>query len=172
MWFRGVVLFFTLFSQLHVFLRLFIHSWETQRGRDIGRGRSRLSVGSSMGDLIPGPQDHALGRRQMLNRWATQASPFVCVLSQLMEVIGSFWMFCDGPMKNETTGPSVWRNNPNPCSQRSVVLPRLWNHRRVELCAPVEEPIRPTVLAGSDQRALEPPETSVGRDCCALDDWH
>ena len=53
-----------------------------------------------------------------------------------------------------------------------MVLPRLWNHRRVELCAPVEEPIRPTVLAGSDQRALEPPETSVGRDCCALDDWH
>ena len=38
-----------------------------ERGRDTGRGRSRLHAGSPMWDLIPGLQDHALGRRQMLN---------------------------------------------------------------------------------------------------------
>ena len=38
-----------------------------ERGRDTGRGRSRLHAGSPMQDLILGLQDHALGRRQMLN---------------------------------------------------------------------------------------------------------
>ena len=52
------------------FLRfyLFIHERHTQRGRDISRGRSRLPEGSPMWDSIPGLQDHALGRRQVLNR--------------------------------------------------------------------------------------------------------
>ena len=36
--------------------------------RDTGRGRSRLQVGSPMQDFIPEFQDHALSRRQMLNR--------------------------------------------------------------------------------------------------------
>ena len=50
------------------FLRfyLFIHE-----GRDIGRGRSRLPVGSPRRDSIPGPRDHYLSQRQMLNHWAT-----------------------------------------------------------------------------------------------------
>ena len=43
---------------LRFFLR-FIYSWETQterkRGRDIGRGRSRLFTGSLMWDSIPDP---------------------------------------------------------------------------------------------------------------------
>ena len=34
---------------------------ERERGRDIGRERSRLHAGSLMQDLIPGLQDHALG---------------------------------------------------------------------------------------------------------------
>ena len=46
--------------------------WE--RGRDTDRGRSRLHAGSPMWDSIPGLQDHAPGRRQGLNRWATQGS--------------------------------------------------------------------------------------------------
>ena len=47
---------------------LFIYSWETQRerGRDTGRGRSRLHAGSPMWDWIPGLQD--------LSLWATQGS--------------------------------------------------------------------------------------------------
>ena len=60
-------------SYIFCFRFLFIYSQETQRGRDIGRGRSGLPVGSSMWDLILGPWDHALSWRQMLNYWATQA---------------------------------------------------------------------------------------------------
>ena len=40
---------------------------ERERGRDTGRGRSRLHAGSVMWDSIPGPWDHALSRRQTLN---------------------------------------------------------------------------------------------------------
>ena len=36
---------------------------DTERGRDTGRGRSRPHAGSPMGDPIPGPRGHALGRR-------------------------------------------------------------------------------------------------------------
>ena len=59
---------------------LFICSWETQRGRDTGRGGSRLHAGNPMWDSIPGPQDHALSWRQTLNCWATQVSPYFVVL--------------------------------------------------------------------------------------------
>ena len=47
---------------------LFIHERHRERGRDIGRGRSRLHAGSPMWDLIPGPQDHNLTLEQTLNR--------------------------------------------------------------------------------------------------------
>ena len=55
---------------------LFIYSWETEseKSRDIGRGRSRLPTGSLMWDSIPRLQDHALSWRQMLNCLATQES--------------------------------------------------------------------------------------------------
>ena len=51
----------------------FMRDTETERGRDIGRGRSRLHAGSLMQDLIPRFGDHALSWRQMLNCSATQA---------------------------------------------------------------------------------------------------
>ena len=51
---------------------LFIHERYTQRGRDIGRGRSGFPAGSLMQDSIPGPRDHDLSWRQTLNHWATQ----------------------------------------------------------------------------------------------------
>ena len=64
------------------FLRfyLFIHERhrERKRGRDTGKGKSRLPAGSLMWDPIPGPRDHNLSWRQMLNHWATQGSP-LCV---------------------------------------------------------------------------------------------
>ena len=47
---------------------------DTERGRDTGRGRSRLHAGSLMQDSISEPRDHALSQRQMPNHWATQAS--------------------------------------------------------------------------------------------------
>ena len=65
------------FQMVYLFFKiLLIYSWETQRerGKDIGRGRTRFPVGSPIWDLIPGLQDHALSSRRMLNRWATQAS--------------------------------------------------------------------------------------------------
>ena len=34
---------------------------ERERGTDTGRGKSRLQAGSLTQDLIPDPQDHALG---------------------------------------------------------------------------------------------------------------
>ena len=37
---------------------------ERERGRDIGRGRSRLHAGSLVWDSIPGLQDHAVDCRQ------------------------------------------------------------------------------------------------------------
>ena len=60
---------------------LFIYSWETQRGRDTGRGRSRPLVGSLTQDLIQGLQDHVLSLWQVLNHWATQASLFSVLLN-------------------------------------------------------------------------------------------
>ena len=36
---------------------------DTERGRDTGRGRSRLPAGRPMWDSIPGPWDHDLSRR-------------------------------------------------------------------------------------------------------------
>ena len=59
---------------LYIFKRfhLFIHERHSERGRDIGRGRSRgrnrLPWGSPMQNSIPGPRDHTLSHRQMLNR--------------------------------------------------------------------------------------------------------
>ena len=54
---------------------------EIERGRDIGRGRSRLHAGSPMWDLIPGLQDRALGQRQAPNCCATQGSLFLFLIN-------------------------------------------------------------------------------------------
>ena len=65
-------LFWFLFYFFKDFIYLFMR--DTERGRDTGRGRSRPHAGNPMWDLIPVPQDQALGQRQALNRWATQVS--------------------------------------------------------------------------------------------------
>ena len=49
------------------FIYLFMRDTERKRGRDIGRGRSRLPTGTLMQDSIPGSWDHDLSQRQMLN---------------------------------------------------------------------------------------------------------
>ena len=51
---------------------------DTQRERQRHRHRRRrLHEGSLIWDLIPGLQDHTLGRRQAPNCWATQGSPLI-----------------------------------------------------------------------------------------------
>ena len=45
----------------------FVYLFMGDRGRDTGKGRSRLHAGSPMWDSILGPQDHTLGQRQELN---------------------------------------------------------------------------------------------------------
>ena len=63
---------------------LFIH--ERERGRDTDRGRSSLPAGSPLWDSIPGPRDHTLSRRQVLNRWATQVSHIIPLLKGKYDV--------------------------------------------------------------------------------------
>ena len=61
------------FCMSFIFFKDFIYSFmryietERERGRDTGRGRSRLLAGSPTWDSTPGPQDQALGRRQAPN---------------------------------------------------------------------------------------------------------
>ena len=52
---------------------LLIHERHKERCRERHRGRSRLPQGSLMQDSIPGPWNHDLSPRQMLNLWATWA---------------------------------------------------------------------------------------------------
>ena len=59
---------------------------DRERGRDIGRGRSMLHAGSLMWDLIPGPQDQDLSRRQMLNQLSHPGAPY-------SEIILDFYLF-------------------------------------------------------------------------------
>ena len=68
--------------EIFFFLRFYlsIHERHTERSWDIGRGRSKLPVGSLMKDWIPGPWDQDLSQRQMLNQWAIQASQIMQLL--------------------------------------------------------------------------------------------
>ena len=50
-----------------MFLRSYLFIRDREKGRDTGRERSSLLTGSSMRDLISGPQDHVLSQRQTLN---------------------------------------------------------------------------------------------------------
>ena len=57
---------------------------DTERGRGLGRGRSRLPLGSLMWDLIPGPQDHNLSQRhtQPLSHPGVPIERYVPVITQ------------------------------------------------------------------------------------------
>ena len=69
--FRDFIYFETLFVGLQkkFFLRfyLFIHKRQRERGRDTGRGRSRLPARSPMWDLIPGSPGSHPGLKVALN---------------------------------------------------------------------------------------------------------
>ena len=57
----GVTPFFFKKDFVYLFMR------DKERGRETGRGRSRLPVGSPMRDSIPEPRDQNLSQRQMLS---------------------------------------------------------------------------------------------------------
>ena len=73
---KGIWVVLFCFVLLFCFLRFYvlIHERPRERGRDTGRGRSRLHAGSLTRDSIPGLQDRAPGQRQALNHCATQGS--------------------------------------------------------------------------------------------------
>ena len=79
------------FNLFKDFIYLFVYERHRKRGRDIGRGRSRLSARSPMWDLIPGPWDHTLSQKQTLNHWAIQV-PRKLVLN-VSKIQGSGFVF-------------------------------------------------------------------------------
>ena len=69
-----------------VFLKRFyllIHERHTKQDRDIGRGRSRLPMGSWMPDSILGLRDYALSQRQDAQPLTTQVSLVIVFISGL-----------------------------------------------------------------------------------------
>ena len=61
-----------------------------ERGRHIGRGRSRLHVESPVRDSIPEPQDHDLNQRRTLNQQAPQVpleSVFLYLLGKYLVLL-------------------------------------------------------------------------------------
>ena len=64
------------FSFFFFFKTSFIYSWETEKERGKHRHREKQAPRREpdAGLEIPGLQDHALGQKQALNRWATQGS--------------------------------------------------------------------------------------------------
>ena len=71
---------------------VFIHEGHRERGRDTGRGRSRLHAGSSMWDSIPGSRDHTWAK----GRCSTTESPTGRLLASFLRlVLQSFCTSCD-----------------------------------------------------------------------------
>ena len=84
----------------------FIYSWKTQKGRDIGRGRSRFPVGSPMQDSIPGPQDHDLSQRQTLNHWSHPGTPGVLQFN--IGLICPWGPHVVGRVNRHSTSQEIW----------------------------------------------------------------
>ena len=72
--FLGIQFCLLVYKSFFLFLRfhVFIH----ERHTEVGRGRNRLPT-RSLQDTIPGPWDHDLSQKQMLNHWATQVPLYV-----------------------------------------------------------------------------------------------
>ena len=65
---------------------LFIHERHRERSRDLGRGRRRFPTGSPMWDSIPGPLDHSMTQRQMLNHGVIQVH-LCCISTGLLVML-------------------------------------------------------------------------------------
>ena len=53
-----------------------------EKGRNTGRGISRLHARSLMQDSIPGLQNHVLDQRQALNHWGHPGTPLIRVFKK------------------------------------------------------------------------------------------
>ena len=90
---------------------LFIHDRHIERGRDIGRERSRLPAWSLMWDSIPGLWDHNLSWRQTLNRSATQVSLHLVFSWPDASERNRFYLFISGHLLGQCCSlPSTWSN--------------------------------------------------------------
>ena len=69
---------------------LFIHERHRERGRDIGRSRSRLHAGSLMQDLIPRPWDQDLNQKADDQSLSHPDAPLVLIL---MGVLCASWVW-------------------------------------------------------------------------------
>ena len=60
---------------LFIHLREREHEWEWREGQRKGRSRLPAEGGSPTQGLVPGPQDHDLSQRQVLNKLSHQGTP-------------------------------------------------------------------------------------------------
>ena len=79
----GIFIFLFYFI-LFYFILFYLFMRNTEKGRDIGRERSRLPTGSLMWDIIPRPWDHDLNQRQTFNHQATQVLLNLFILNKIL----------------------------------------------------------------------------------------
>ena len=85
---------------------------QRERGRDTGRGRSRLHAGSLTWDSILGLQDHTLGRRQALKPLSHPGCPSFTFLTQDSTSWGWCHLLkvgvgCRGRVVSHSAGPAI-----------------------------------------------------------------
>jgi len=76
---------FLFFWILFIYLRERDRDRESTRGEERERQAPRRAGGSPMWDLIPGPRDHDLSRRQLLNQLSHPSAPVWELLSQFFK---------------------------------------------------------------------------------------
>ena len=92
---------FSINSSYYLFFKDFIYLFmrDTQRERHRHRQRVKQAPGREPdAGLDPRPQDHTLSQRQILNRWATQASRFfllsLCFVFKSYFIVSFSFCFC------------------------------------------------------------------------------
>ena len=95
---------------LNVIFFLFIHERHRERGREIGRWKKQAPCREPDVGLDPGTPGHALGWRQVLNRWATQGSPIKRNSCKQPQIISVEW---DGVVTNSLIKKIIPAESPN-----------------------------------------------------------
>ena len=107
--------FYFLFIFLKIFY-LFIHERHTKRGRDIGRGRSRLPEGGAWcGTISQDPRIMTWAKGRHPTNWATQVSQYNVILCS-NSLYGILWIWCIAIRTNMDESMSKYTK----CSQIKV----------------------------------------------------